>query len=90
MSNTNVIETSLEGWVMMKEGKFWGEVYPSDGKSMATMGWVDSFENARISKGKEKPPTKTWFTYTGHPDSIKLNQGEWVYFTQTKTTTLNL
>lgn len=85
MSNTNVIETSLEGWVMMKEGKFWGEVYPSDGKSMAVMDWVDSFENARISKGKEKPPTKTWFTYSGSPYEAEMQEGEWVYvvFTQT-------
>lgn len=80
------IEIITEGWVLTLDGKFWGETWPADGKCSADMGWTD-FQHARIARGPEKPPTKSWFAYKGDPDISRMNKGEWVWFTATKNVT---
>lgn len=77
-----------DGWVLEYQGKYWGEVYPGDGRTTADMGWTDDLTKIRISGGKDKPPHKGWFTYANSPYIQELQKGEWVYVVWEQTTTL--
>jgi hypothetical protein len=80
------LHTSRSGWALVKDGKCWGCVYAKDGTTGEQMGWTDKPIHIKLDEvSKEKPPTKTWFTYSGSPYEAEMQEGEWVYvvFTQT-------
>lgn len=77
-----------EGWVLEKDGKYWGEIYPGDGHCDASMGWTDDLTKISFSKGKKKPPHKGWFTYTGSHYIREMEKGEWRFVSWEQTINL--
>lgn len=70
------------GWILVRDDKFWGEVYPGDrshGGGSALYGWTNDIRKAQISEHEKKPPHKGWFTYAGNTSEIeRMSEGEWV------------
>ena len=70
------------GWILVRDDKFWGEIYPEDrshGGGSAMYGWTNDIRKAQIAKHEKKPPHKGWFTYAGNTSEIRrMSEGEWV------------
>ena len=65
----------------LKRGdKYWGMIYPADGKSSEIYGWTSELRDICISEGPTKPTNKSRFTYAGDPKEVRqMPEGEWVY-----------
>ena len=70
------------GWILVRDDKFWGEIYPEDrshGGDSAMYGWTNDIRKAQIAEHEKKPTHKGWFTYAGNTSEIRrMSEGEWV------------
>ena len=70
------------GWILVRDDKFWGEIYPEDrshGGGSAMFGWTNDIRKAQIAEHEKKPTHKGWFTYASNASEIKrMSEGEWV------------
>lgn len=67
------------GWVLTKDGKFWGIDREGDGHTIDTYGWTDDLSKVQITAQLERPRTKTYFTHTNSPYIESMQQGDWVF-----------